>query len=214
MNNITLHQRSMGFSRMEYIIEDDGLRIIRKGLASGSDQKLEFEEIGSKITTAKSSVLTWMYISIVFLIFGVVLVFFENNIGSASFLASVLFFGFFLNSRKHATILSQADHTTFIEFVHLSKEEDSLKTFLETLLEKRNAFLKEKYMKLDSLMPFNQQYSNLIWLYELHLISREELEKKIVELESMGIPMEGIERPGDRIHITGFTKRNDEDGKK
>lgn len=211
MNSITLHQHGFGFTKMEYIIEDDGLRIIRKALGSSSDQKIDYEEIGSKITSAKTSKIIWFYLSSLFCLSGIVMYYFYVIIAIAIFLSGLFFFLMFMISKKSSIMLSQQDHSSFIEFIHVAKETEMLRTFLDQLIEKRNMVLKEKYMKLDNLLPFNQQYSNLIWLYELKLISREDLQKKIVELEGMGIPLEGEERPGDRIHITGFTKRKDDD---
>lgn len=211
MNSITLHQHGFGFTKIEYIIEEDGLRIIRKSLGSASDQKLEYEEIGSKISTSKTSKIKWLYLSSLFCLSGIVMYYFYMVISIAIFASGVFFFLMYVISKKNIIMLSQPDHSSYIEFSHIPKETDALRIFLDQLIDKRNQILKEKYLKLDNLLPFGQQYSNLIWLYELNLISREELQKKIVELESMGIPMEGVERPGDRIHITGFTKRKEDD---
>ncbi|MFZ9661674.1 MAG: hypothetical protein ACO29O_07330 [Chitinophagaceae bacterium] len=214
MENITLHHHIVGFTKMQYTIEEDGLRIIRKGLGSASDQKIDFEDIGSKVTSATNSFLTWIYLAVLFIVLSIVLFFVYRDLAFWSLLISAFFLLLFLNSRKNTIILAQPDHTSYIEFAHSVGEKEILKEFIQKIIERRNMFLKEKYMKLDNLLPFNQQYSNLIWLYELQLISREELQKKIIELEGMGIPVEGIERPGDRIHITGFTKRKDEDLKR
>ena len=79
--------------------------------------------------------------------------------------------------------------------------------FIKLLLQKRDKFLVEKYTTLDQLLPYDQQYNTLIWLYNLKLLTKEQLKSKIEELDKMVINQKNPGR-NDLAKIVGFRSNN------
>ena len=120
---------------------------------------------------------------------------------------SLVFFAVFLFTRKNILFLAHADNTNAIEFIGSKRYKDKLDDFIKLLLQKRDKFLVEKYTTLDQLLPYDQQYNTLIWLYKLKLLTKEQLKSKIEELDKIVINQK---KPGknDLAKIVGFRSNN------
>lgn len=115
----------------------------------------------------------------------------------------------FIMTRKQIVYLAQSDNTNAIEFIGSKRYKESLNEFIKKLLAARDKFLLDKYATLDDILPYNQQYNNLVWLYNLKLLNKEQLQSKIDELDAL--PTIRMLKT-DTTAITGFGQRyNQED---
>lgn len=183
-------QYDFNFDRFTFRITETGLQILRKRFASGSETFIEFEEIGSKVIKERSAKILWLILSGLFLFFAVwVFVRRLNNhsVGDGAEIVhlciSAAFLLVYLVTRKNILYLAQTDNTGAIEFINRKVYRKSLEAFMAQLLEARNRYLLDKYSKVDDLLPYQQQYNNFFWLYNLKLLSREDLKQKIDELD-------------------------------
>ena len=63
-----LKQFDTNFESYNYIIEESGIRLIKKGITSSSETFVDFEDIGSKIIIEKSHKLLWLLLAVLFLV--------------------------------------------------------------------------------------------------------------------------------------------------
>jgi hypothetical protein len=204
------NQFDTNFDRFKYIIEDNGVRLIKKRIASSSDTFVDFEDIGSKIIIEKSRKLIWLILSLLFLVFAI-LVFVKRlnggHVGNGAeifHIATCIFFlvVFFL-TKKNIIYLAQSDNTNAIEFIGTKRYKKKVDDFIKELLQSRDNYLIEKYSSLNEFLPYNQQYNNLVWLYNLELLTKEELNKKINELDTIEFKTDQLKK-NTITNIIGF----------
>lgn len=219
-----LKQFDTNLDSFKYIIEETGIRLIKRRIATSSDTFVEFEDIGSKIIKEKSRKLVWLFISILFLIIAITV--FVNrltggNVGRGAevfhLTVSSIFFVIFLLTKKNILFLAQADNTNAIEFIGTKKYKNQVDEFIKELLQQRDKFLIEKYSTLDEFLPYNQQYNNLVWLYNLKLLTKPQLQAKITELDKIDFNNDNSKK-NNLVKIVGFRnnnfKENEEDFEK
>jgi hypothetical protein len=210
-------QFDINLNRFKYIIEDTGIRLIKKRIASNSDTFVEFEDIGSKIIKENTRKLLWLIISILFLVFAIG-VFAKrlngNKVGNGAEIfhltMSMVFFGIFLLTKKNILFLAQSDNTNAIEFIGTKRYKEKVDEFIKILLERRDTFLITKYSAIDEFLPYNQQYNNLVWLYNLKLLTKVQLQNKITELDKIDFDNDNPTKNG-LVKIVGFRNHNFED---
>jgi len=209
-----LKQFDTNLDRFHYIIEENGVRLIIKRLASTSDTFVEFEDIGSKIIKENTRKLLWLGLSILFLIIAIAVLIKRMNggrIGDGAelfhFSVSAIFFIIFLLTKKNVLFLTQADNTNAIEFIATKRHKEKLDSFIKNLLHARDKYLVGKYAQIDEFLPYNQQYNNLVWLYNLKLLTKEELKSKISDLDKLDLET-GNDKKSGLTKIVGF-KRDD-----
>ena len=216
-------QFDTNLDRFKYIIEDTGVRLIKKRIASSSDTFVDFEDIGSKIITEKTRKLLWLIISILFLIIAIAVFVKRLNGGKVGdgaeifhLTATLVFFIIFLLTKKNIIFLAQSDNTNALEFIGTKRYKQKVDDFIKVLLQRRDDFLLNKYSTLDEFLPYNQQYNNLVWLYNLKLLTKEKLQSKIAELDKIDFN-NGNTKKNDLVKIVGFRNHkfdeddNDED---
>lgn len=208
-------QFGLNLYRFRYIIEANGITVIKKKLAQHTETFIEFEDIGSKIIKDNSRRIGWLIASAVFLLLAIA-VFFDRvtggKVGKGAEIfwvcVSIILFIVFVMTRKQTVYLAQSDNTNAIEFIGSKRYKDSLAEFTRQLLAARDKFLLDKYSTLDDMLPYNQQYNNLVWLYNLKLLNKEQLQSKIDELDAL--PTTRMLKT-DTTTITGFGQRYIED---
>jgi len=204
------NQFDTNFDRFKYIIEDNGVRLIKKRMASGSDTFVEFEDIGSKIIIEKSRKLIWLILCLLFLIFAI-LVFVKRlnggHVGNGAEIfhitTSMFFLFVFFLTKKNIIYLTQSDNTNAIEFIGTKRYKQKVDDFINELLQRRDQYLIEKYSALNEFLPYNQQYNNLVWLYNLELLTKEKLNKKINELDNIEFRTDSLKK-NQITNIIGF----------
>ena len=216
-------QFDTNLDHFKYIIEDTGVRLVKKRIASSSDTFVEFEDIGSKIIIEKTRKLLWLIISILFLAIGIA-VFVKRlkggKVGDGAEIfhltTSLVFFIIFLLTKKNIIFLAQSDNTNALEFIGTKRYKQKVDDFIKVLLQRRDDFLLRKYSTLDEFLPYNQQYNNLVWLYNLKLLTKEKLQNKIAELDRIDFTNDNTKK-NDLVKIIGFRNNkfdenaNDED---
>ncbi len=210
-------QFDTNFDRFKYIIEDTGLRLIKKRIASSSDTFVDFEDIGSKIIIEKSRKLLWLVISLLFLIIAIS-VFFKRldggHVGNGAEIfhltTSVFFLIVYLITKKNTIHLTQSDNTNAIEFIGTKRYKQSVDEFIKELLQRRDKYLVGKYSTLNEYLPYDQLYNNLVWLYNLKLLTKEQLNLKINELDKIEFKTFNVKNNG-LTKIIGFKNQNNVD---
>jgi len=217
--NMELEQFDLNFNRFKYRIEETGIRLIKKGISSSSDTFVDFEDIGSKVILENTRKLILLFISILFLIaaIGVFIKRFnggEVEVGAEIFhlAMSAIFFITFLLTKKNILFLAKTDNTNAIEFLGTKRDKKKVEDFINILLRKRDNFIINKYSTLDKFLPYNQQYNNLVWLYNLSLLSKEQLQIKINELDQIDFNNYNSNR-SDLLKIVKFSDNSDKDNK-
>ncbi|MGZ5190955.1 MAG: hypothetical protein ACXWCZ_08020, partial [Flavisolibacter sp.] len=203
-------QFDLNLDRFTFIIEDTGIRINRKKLSSSTEIFIEYEDVGSTIIVEKKRKIIWLILSLLFLSLSIY-VFIRRlnggNIGDGAEIfhlsMSLVLFTVFLFTRKNSLFLAHSDNTNAIEFIATKRYKYRLDNFIKSLLQKRDNFLVEKYTTLDQFLPYDQQYNNLVWLYKLKLLPKEQLQSIIAELEKITVTNNNAGR-NELAKIVGF----------
>jgi len=204
------NQFDTNLDRFNYIIEETGIRLIKNRIASSADTFVDFEDIGSKIIIEKSRKLIWLILSLLFLVFAI-LVFVKRlnggHVGNGAELfhitTSLFFLVVFFLTKKNIIYLTQSDNTNAIEFIGTKRYKQKVDDFIKELLQRRDKYLIEKYSSINEFLPYSQQYNNLVWLYNLKLLTKEELNKKINELDNIEFRTESLKK-NQITNIIGF----------
>jgi hypothetical protein len=109
----------------------------------------------------------------------------------------------FLITKKNIIFLTQPDNTNAIEFIGSKRYKEKVNVFINELLQRRDLYLIEKYSALNEFLPYNQQYNNLVWLYNLKLLTKEKLNKKINELDNIEFRTDHLKK-NTITNIIGF----------
>ena len=210
-------QFDTNFDRFKYVIEDTGLRLITKRIASSSETFVDFEDIGSKIIIEKSRKLLWLIISLIFLVIAIS-VFVKRlnggNVGNGAEIfhisTSLFFLIVYLVTKRNIIHLTQSDNTNAIEFIGTKRYKKNVDDFIKELLQRRDRYLVDKYSTLNEFLPYDQQYNNLVWLYNLKLLTKEQLNIKINELDRIEFRTVNLNNSG-LTKIIGFKNRSNGD---
>ena len=210
-------QFDTNFDRFKYVIEDTGLKLIKKRIASSSETFVDFEDIGSKIIIEKSRKLLWLIISLLFLVIAIS-VFVKRlnggNVGNGAEIfhisTSMFFLILYLITKRNIIHLTQSDNTNAIEFIGTKRYKKNVDDFIKELLQRRDKYLVDKYSTLNEFLPYDQQYNNLVWLYNLKLLTKEQLNIKINELDKIEFRTVNLNNSG-LTKIIGFKNRSNVD---
>ena len=208
-------QVDINFKIFKYNVEATGLRVIKKGFGNSSDTLFEFENIGSKIIHQKSRKIVLLIFSILFLGLALLLFFSALSDERIGYIAGIfplilssVFFLLYKMTRKNALYIMQEDYSNAIEFIGTKIYQNQLADFIRDLFEVRDKYLIEKYANLTDFLPYAQQYNNLVWLHNLALLSKEQLEEKIKELNEIDARTLNPKK-NELEKITGFIKKNE-----
>jgi hypothetical protein len=208
--NTEFQQVGFNLDRFKFVVEETGVRVIQKRISSSTDIFIDFEDVGSKIIFEQSRKLGWFIVSFLFFSFGIGVFIKRLNggdVGSGAEVfhlsVSVVCFAIFLFTKKNILYLAQADSTGAIEFIATKKYKEKVNAFIESLLQKRNIYLLEKYATIDQFVPYGQQYNALVWLYNQKLLTKEQLQEKVLELNKVDFESTQIQN-GGVAKIIGF----------
>ena len=206
---VQIKQFDINFNRFQYIIEDTGVKLIKRRFSSSTETFVEFESIGSKIIKENTRKLYWAILSVLFLLIAIA-VFVSRMKGgkvgdgaeffhlSVSFVLLMIFF----LTKKRTLFLAQQDNINAIEFIASNRNKGEVEAFIKILLKTRDEYLIKKYAQIDEFLPYDQQYNDLVWLYNLKLLSKVQLKTKLEELEKV---LNSINIPKTKLtKIIGF----------
>jgi hypothetical protein len=190
-----LVQKRPGLLR-KYIIDKNGVEVEIKGYRTYTNRLVKFEEIGTDISIAGSTNnvwLIWFFISLcvnLFLVFHILKV--EMRMtdeqywiiqSSLFFLAIVAFVQIFREDREKRLHGEQI----YLPFIYSKKTKHEVDVFIQTILSVRRSYYREKFMNLDRNLDDMMHKMNLRWLLNSEMISDEEYNELMTELENRRI---------------------------
>lgn len=204
-----LEQTKRFFHRRIYELTDNGLKGQLKRLFDSSEYFVDYEDVGVRILKSKSGNTVWLIIAIIGLVLPVLLLIARLFGGDVEGGAEVLYLTIGLVSGliywltySKSFYLVQPGNKNAIEFIYDNPTKEDLDQFIETLRTKRNKVLEDKYGQVNALLPYEQNHQNLIWLLNIDVISKDEFDKRLFDLNSK------FQQPTERK--IGFEVRRDD----
>ncbi|MBS0031816.1 hypothetical protein ACTJJ0_32790 [Chitinophaga sp. 22321] len=199
MVKYSLHQRNYLFHEKWFEIKADGLTIRNKQLLNSSEYYLKFEDIGIKTIKSKSGHKGWL-IGVFFLAGISALLYVEEinheKVGHNAYLfylvAAILCFLAYLFTYKRLIYLAHNNNSSAITFLIDNPSKAELSDFIGVLKEKRKAYLLDKYGQISTLLSYEQQHQNILWLHNVDALSHEEYLSKKQELNTLFKSLPGI----------------------
>ncbi len=149
----TFKQTDINLDKYQYIIENDGISVIRRRLLSVTKSFVPFENIGKEIIWEKERKLSWLIISAFFLILTLV-VFYKRlshsgHVGDSAEIfwltLSLVFYLIFAFKRKNYMLLLNVDKKSGIKFIGIKIYKKRVSHFIEQLIQQRDQYLSVKY---------------------------------------------------------------------
>ena len=72
-----------------------------------------------------------------------------------------------------------------IEFNYEKRDREKVDTFIANLNEQQRDYMRKKYMRIDQLIPAEQQSKVFLWLFNRNFITHSELEVLLEETEKL-----------------------------
>lgn len=188
----TLYQSAFPFNRKWFEIGSDGLSVRYKSLLGGSEYYVKFEQLGVKTIKTKSGNIAWLVGGFFALGIGALLL--VDELGKEKpqydnplfyFVAGALCFLTYLFTYKRVFHLTRVDNTNAVAFLIDKPSKNELQNFIQQLKDKRKDYLVTKYGSLTSMLPYDQQHQNLLWLNNNEALSHEEYTEKMEELNRL-----------------------------
>jgi hypothetical protein len=185
----TLYQKDNFFNQKEFEITAEGLNINSKKLVGSDELFVKFEDIGSKVIKSKSGNRKWLLATIFFFMLSIGMFTYarvggdvEKNGYLVYLILSIICFTVFFLTYKKSFYLTNSQNKNAIEFLIDNPSKEELNSFIDTLKSQKNNHLKMMYGQVTKMLSYEQQHSNLQWLYNIEAINRQEYESKLSEL--------------------------------
>lgn len=168
----------------DFELTEDGLLANLNTTQHKLEYKIPFEEIKDEIYTTRvkgDKKVALLYISLFFNIIFALCLFFEYYdynliyfyaIILALSLPLVLAFNEINKSFEEKHIAS----SKILYFIRTSQNANEVDLFIKSIFEHRNQFFKNKYLKIDPIIPFHIQDERILWLYTNKYITESEYE--------------------------------------
>lgn len=182
-----LKQRK-GFDIRAFRFTDAKLFYEQGRLGEYNEIDIPFENIDGQRATYRTSKLLWLLLSAAALLVALAAAWGAAERGGSGWAyalipvaVAVALFGLYWNSRKEFWKLKLKE-----DYLYLYKNipsREATEAFLKSLLEARNAYLRENYLQIDENLDYEQQFYNLRWLRSIEAIDKAEFEAKYEELK-------------------------------
>ncbi len=186
-----LIQTDKFFNKRVYELTDIGLKGQLKRLFNSSEYFVDYEDIGVRILKSKTGNTVWLIIAIIGLVLPILLLILRLFGGDVEGGAELLYLTIGLVSGliywltySKSFYLVQPGNKNAIEFIHNNPSKDELEQFIETLKAKRKKTLEDKYGQLNTLLPYEQNHQNLLWLFNNDVIEKNEFDNRLNDLNS------------------------------
>lgn len=182
----------------KYALGDNGLNA--ETLVQGSYQStiIKYEDIGFNETITKKSPSIYKILLVVSLFINLILIFLVLAMatGEISSKPILIFSGIALfvsstimiKSLFTSSIEKHLTGTAKIEFDYEKRERQKVDAFIASLNIKQRDYMRKKYMRIDQLIPAEQQSRVFLWLFNQNFITRSELEVLLEETEKLRTP--------------------------
>lgn len=182
-----LKQRK-GFDKRAFRFTDAKLFYEQGRLGEYNEVDIPFENIEGQRATYRTSKILWLLLASTLLLVAVATAWGTAQQGGSLWALTLIplgiaaaFFGLYGNSRKEFWKLKLKE-----DYLYLYKNipsREATEAFLKSLLEARNAYLRENYLQIDENLDYEQQFYNLRWLRSIEAIDKAEFEAKYEELK-------------------------------
>ncbi|MGK7389100.1 MAG: hypothetical protein ACNS60_02065 [Candidatus Cyclobacteriaceae bacterium M2_1C_046] len=180
-------QKGLFFSRREFVIEQEGVKVIKRSFTGASEKLHDFHHIGKVIIRKRKRAWIILLLSLIFLCYGSWLVYNINDGGGqintavGSFLLSMAFlFSFFVLSPKFMYLWCKK-HDISIEFLDNNPSEEELLTFIAHISKAQRVRLQQRYLTIDEYMSYDEHRKNIQWLRDNDFLSQKEAEQRLGE---------------------------------
>ena len=197
----SLYQKDLFFHQKWFELSPEGISVRQKGLFNSNEYTLKYDGIGTKIVKSKSSKKTWLIISILLFLLATGLLIEKVPGGGITLALSILFLAIFFFTFKHSFFLATQDNKSAIEFLTYKPSKQELQEFINKIKNKRKDYLLDKYGQITKMLSYQEQYHSLLWLSDNDVITKEEYDNKLQQLNAMFNPT---------THVIGFQTRRDD----
>ncbi len=182
-----LKQRK-GFDKRAFRFTDAKLFYEQGRLGEYNEVDIPFENIDGQRATYRTSKILFLFLSAALLLVAVATAWGAAERGGSGWAYTLIplvfasaFLGMYWNSRKEFWKLKLKE-----DYLYLYKNipsHEATEAFLKSLMEARNAYLRENYLQIDENLDYEQQFYNLRWLRSIEAIDKAEFEAKYEELK-------------------------------
>lgn len=172
------------FSKRLFIIKENGLDVTIESPKGNSKYLLPFEEIGTrKFYKSASKTLPFIFISIIAIMLAIMIysyIFAEKSMSTSTFWVNIILWPIIivvvLLSTKQKNIYLVGTPRS-VEFFDDLPNKEEVEHFLDILISKVKAYLKEKYGKIDLDIPEDMLMRNFLFLRNSEIITEQEFEE-------------------------------------
>lgn len=177
--------------KQKFTIDETGLHISINSRQNSTEKHIPFENILINRTSQFTHNTTALLIAIVVFVISIILLisFFRNaNVGVDAgpfwMLVSTVIFIYYYRSRSRKMYLSNSDGS-YIIFIYEKKHQNHVDAFIDQLIKKRNEYLSVKYTTLNKHLSYTSQHDNLNWMLNIKVISKDQFDISLVELNKL-----------------------------
>lgn len=152
---------------------------------------MDYDDIGIRILKEKGGRNGWLGASTIALILAIFLLarrLFGGDVGSGAEFFYLLVSGacalVFILTYKRKFYLVKSGNLNAIEFFDENPTKKEFDEFIERIKTRRNKALEEKYGQINSLLSYEQNHQNQIWLLNNDVINKDEFDKRNKEINS------------------------------
>jgi hypothetical protein len=175
-----------------YELTDNGMKRQVKRLFDSSEYFTDYEDIGVRLLKSKSGYTALLVVAMIGLCLSGLLLLIRAVGGSVEkggelvylVIGAVSGLVYWLTYTK-SFYLVQPGNQNPIEFISDKPNKNELEKFIEALKEKRKKVLDDKYGQMNKMLPYEQNHQNLIWLFNNDVISKEEFDIRLADLNAM-----------------------------
>lgn len=182
----------------KYAFGENGLNAETLVLGTYQSNNIKYEDIGFNETITKKSPSFYKILLVVSLFINLILIIsiLALIVGQISAKPILIFSGiilvvlstFLAKSLWSSNIEKQINGPVKIEFYYEKSERQKVDAFIASLNKKQRDYIRKKYMRIDQLIPAEQQSKVFLWLFKSNFITRSELEVLLEETEKLRTP--------------------------
>ena len=165
------------FTSQTFELLADGLKISRRGILDSSEYEISFEHIHNKKRVQTETNNNLLFLGFFCLVLG-----FLFSLGSNMEIMIILFvfaaiflIGALLTRQSTVTILTYSAEN--ICFYYNKRNKQSILNYADEVIAASNAYLYNKYSKVDPAMPIEDQVKNLNFLRDRSVITQEQFDQ-------------------------------------
>jgi len=178
-----------GFDKREFRFTDSKLYYAQCRLGECNEIDIPFENIDGERVSYHTSRTLFLGVSVTLLLLAIAALIIWAGRGGNGWvfalipaLGSAAFLWLYRTSRKDFWKIKLKTEDYLYLYKNIPAPEQT-QAFLKSLLEARNAYLRENYLRIDENLDYEQQFYNLRWLRSIDAIDKDEFETKYEELK-------------------------------